>query len=217
MLHDERYFSNPDSFIPERWIESERGDETCVKEAWIPFSYGKWNCIGKPYFSWRGRLWLIIRLALMEMRVTMAKLVWTYDISLNKEGQEIPSLDHRSVSAGKLEVRMTKVERNWAIERIYFILEWIFIFILCRRINNAGQQALRFFQLCALCRCRIYKQRSANSRNEHFGAPHHRNSRPNYPRQQQMDETTRNLLISPLVPENIGTHCIPRYWLISPE
>ena len=42
----------------------------------------------------------------------MAKLVWTYDISLNKEGQEIPSLDHRSVSAGKLEVRMTKVERN---------------------------------------------------------------------------------------------------------
>jgi len=48
MLHDERYFSNPESFIPERWIDTEKGMETCVKEAWIPFLIGKRNCIGKP-------------------------------------------------------------------------------------------------------------------------------------------------------------------------
>ena len=49
MMHDERYFSNPMSFIPERWIEGERGNETCVKEAWLPFAYGQWNCVGQPY------------------------------------------------------------------------------------------------------------------------------------------------------------------------
>lgn len=49
MMHNEKYFSNPDTFIPERWIESERGTETCLKRAWIPFLHGKWHCIGKPY------------------------------------------------------------------------------------------------------------------------------------------------------------------------
>ena len=49
-MHDERHFSNPESFIPTRWIESERGSETCNRSAWIPFSYGPRNCIGKPYF-----------------------------------------------------------------------------------------------------------------------------------------------------------------------
>ena len=48
ILHDEGSFSNPESFIPTRWIESEKGNETCNKVAWIPFSYGARNCIGKP-------------------------------------------------------------------------------------------------------------------------------------------------------------------------
>src|SRR5271170_6545713 len=49
VMHDERNFSNPESFIPERWIESERGNETCVKEAFIAFQQGRRNCVGKPY------------------------------------------------------------------------------------------------------------------------------------------------------------------------
>jgi cytochrome P450 len=49
VMHDERYFSNPESFIPERWIESEHGNEICVKEAFIAFQQGRRNCVGKPY------------------------------------------------------------------------------------------------------------------------------------------------------------------------
>ena len=109
MLHNEHYFSHPDSFIPERWIDSERGNETCVKEAWVPFSVGKWNCIGKPYapvmIEFDGRL------AMMEMRVTIARLLWEFDVQLKDEGQEVPLYDHKSISAGQLEVRLRWVER----------------------------------------------------------------------------------------------------------
>lgn len=48
----------------------------------------------------------------MEMRVTFAKLIWSYDISLSEEGQEMPLYDHRSVSAGKFKVRVERIERN---------------------------------------------------------------------------------------------------------
>ena len=51
MMHDERNFSNPDKFLPERWIDNEKGNETCNKAAWLPFSYGLRNCVGRPYVS----------------------------------------------------------------------------------------------------------------------------------------------------------------------
>ena len=51
ILHDERHFSNPHAFIPERWIDSERRKERCTKAAWLPFSAGLRNCIGRPYFT----------------------------------------------------------------------------------------------------------------------------------------------------------------------
>lgn len=110
MLHDERYFSHPDSFIPERWIESERGDESCVKEAWVSFGYGKWRCIGKPFaysFECANR-----RLAMMVLRVAVAKLIWNYDIWLKSVEQAEPIFDHKTVSAGRLEVRLKRMERK---------------------------------------------------------------------------------------------------------
>ena len=108
LLHDERYFSNSYSFIPERWIESERGNETCVKEAWIPFSYGKWNCIGKLYC----KISDYYRLAMMETRVTFSKLIWGYDIALKNVKQKVPALEHRALASGPLEVRLKKVVRG---------------------------------------------------------------------------------------------------------
>ena len=109
MTHDERHFSNPDVFIPERWIESERGMETCNKEAFITFSSGKWNCVGKSYVS--GWNCVDFRLALMGMRVILTKLIWEYDVSL-KEGQDVPDYDHKCFMAGQLEVHLKKVQRN---------------------------------------------------------------------------------------------------------
>ena len=50
-MRDERYFSNPHRFIPTRWIESEQGNETCVKATWVPFGRGLRDCVGRPYVS----------------------------------------------------------------------------------------------------------------------------------------------------------------------
>lgn len=50
------------------------------------------------------------RLALMTLRIALAKLVWTYDFEL-KEGQGVPGYFHRSLSVGSLELKVKKVER----------------------------------------------------------------------------------------------------------
>jgi len=45
-------------------------------------------------------------LALMEMRISLARLIWHFDITL-KDGQTEPAYDHITISAGKLAVRIT--------------------------------------------------------------------------------------------------------------
>ena len=64
---DERYFVNPDSWIPERWTT--KSDLVKDKRAWIPFSIGPFNCVGK-YF------------ALMESKIFLAKVVCAFNICL---------------------------------------------------------------------------------------------------------------------------------------
>ena len=68
-MRDPRNFSKPDDFIPTRWIPDEKGEETCNQAAWIPFSYGPRNCIGKP-------------LALLELRIVIARFVYRFDAEL---------------------------------------------------------------------------------------------------------------------------------------
>lgn len=48
----------------------------------------------------------------MEMRVTLARIIWHYDVELKSAGQEVPTYDHLSIASGQLEVRLNKVERN---------------------------------------------------------------------------------------------------------
>jgi hypothetical protein len=48
---------------------------------------------------------------MMEMRVTLARLLWEFEVHLKDEGQDVPVYDHKSLSAGKLEVRLERVER----------------------------------------------------------------------------------------------------------
>ncbi|KAJ7438077.1 cytochrome P450, partial [Mycena galericulata] len=67
---DSRYFSpNPDSFMPERWL-AEDDDPNFVlnNNAYIPFSTGPANCIGK-------------NIALLELRVVVAYLMQTFEMS----------------------------------------------------------------------------------------------------------------------------------------
>ncbi|KAM0336981.1 hypothetical protein ACHAPQ_003568 [Fusarium lateritium] len=64
--HDDRNFTRPYEFIPERWIGEGLGDR---KDASRAFSLGPRGCLG-------------INLAYMESRVTLASLVFAYDWEL---------------------------------------------------------------------------------------------------------------------------------------
>lgn len=65
---DPRYFSpNTESFWPERWLRA-KGDPSITHNmnAFMSFSAGPANCVGKP-------------LALIEMRLTLAFLLQTFN------------------------------------------------------------------------------------------------------------------------------------------
>ena len=66
IMHNARYWQDPDSFKPERWLGEGLGDN---KDAFQPFSLGPRACIG-------------INLAYMEMHVILAKMVLQYDFEL---------------------------------------------------------------------------------------------------------------------------------------
>lgn len=61
--HSPLNFHSPNAFLPSRWLE-ESNDR---REALQPFSMGPRNCIGQ-------------RLALMEVRLVLAKLFWNFDL-----------------------------------------------------------------------------------------------------------------------------------------
>ena len=73
--HNEAAFPNSYEYIPERWIPGSHGPSFAVTEetveqqrkSFIPFSTGPRNCIGK-------------NMAVMELLITFARLVWLYDI-----------------------------------------------------------------------------------------------------------------------------------------
>jgi cytochrome P450 len=70
--HDARNFTEPDLFLPERWINKCDGDGRLYMmhntEAFLPFSYGPRNCIGK-------------QLAMIEMRMITARLVQKFNFA----------------------------------------------------------------------------------------------------------------------------------------
>jgi cytochrome P450 len=66
-------FKDPNSFIPERWLDDEKYADD-IKEACQPFSYGPRNCVGRS-------------LAYMEMRIILARLLWNFDVELCEESK----------------------------------------------------------------------------------------------------------------------------------
>jgi cytochrome P450 len=87
MHHNAEYFPEPYSFRPERWIASmdnpkEKIDHARV--AFIPFSTGPRGCVGKP-------------LAMKELTLTLARILWTLDFKtvdgeMGKLGEGGPGL-----------------------------------------------------------------------------------------------------------------------------
>ncbi|CAL5865821.1 uncharacterized protein PFLUO_LOCUS27 [Penicillium psychrofluorescens] len=70
--HAESLFAEPDSFIPERWLESrDKRFESDNRGALQAFSLGPRNCLGR-------------NLAYAEMRLIAAKMLWTFDMAMDE-------------------------------------------------------------------------------------------------------------------------------------
>ncbi|KAJ1323271.1 aspirochlorine biosynthesis cytochrome P450 monooxygenase [Microdochium nivale] len=71
--HTAQNFYQPQQFLPERWLASARTPGSCFAndktEVLQPFSVGPRNCIGK-------------NLAYVEMRLIMARLLYSFDLEL---------------------------------------------------------------------------------------------------------------------------------------
>ncbi|BDD61576.1 hypothetical protein MPDQ_004599 [Monascus purpureus] len=83
-----RYYREPESYIPERWIEGSicqastdswkttHDEVEIARRAFCPFSIGPRGCIGKS-------------MAMMELRLTIARIMFLFDIELaNREGED---------------------------------------------------------------------------------------------------------------------------------
>jgi len=67
--HSERNFKDADLFAPQRWLgDPKYADDK--RSMCQPFSYGPRNCLGK-------------NLAYAEMRLIMAKMIWSFDLELD--------------------------------------------------------------------------------------------------------------------------------------
>ena len=84
--HNEDYYPRSYDFRPERWIQSDEFSAESVEAArrcLNPFSLGPRGCIGRA-------------LALMEIRLTLARVIWEYDLKkpdgpLGKVGEGSPN------------------------------------------------------------------------------------------------------------------------------
>lgn len=94
----EKYYREPETYVPERWIEgascsaanaswtTTKEDIETARHAFCPFSIGPRGCIGKS-------------MALMEIRLTIARLVFLFDMTLadragEDAGGHLQLIDH---------------------------------------------------------------------------------------------------------------------------
>ncbi|KAI0139736.1 cytochrome P450 [Pestalotiopsis sp. NC0098] len=66
LQHNEAYFPDPFTFIPERWIEGDEEARKIAHDAFAAFSTGPRNCAGKP-------------MAYLESSLVIAKTLWYFD------------------------------------------------------------------------------------------------------------------------------------------
>jgi len=98
ITRDPRYWTQPESFIPERWLEGSGYDD--LKEASKPFSIGPRACLG-------------MNLAYMEMRIILAKAVWHFDWELMEDvNWETDSKFRMLWKKPVLKVRFSQVVRD---------------------------------------------------------------------------------------------------------
>ena len=78
MNRSAKYFHNPDSFVPDRWLPKEVRPSEFANDklsASKPFSVGFHSCLGKP-------------LAMVEMRLVLTRILWAFVIA-EEEGMHV--------------------------------------------------------------------------------------------------------------------------------
>lgn len=73
-----RYFHQPDTFVPERWLPVEKRPiafQHDLLSASKPFSIGFHSCLGKP-------------LALAELRLIVTRVLWAFDLA-EEDGKHV--------------------------------------------------------------------------------------------------------------------------------
>lgn len=75
--HSQKNFHRATEFLPERWLEDKDTNkmESDVKASFQPFSVGPRSCLGK-------------NLAKAEMRLILARLLWRFDLELERECED---------------------------------------------------------------------------------------------------------------------------------
>jgi len=75
--HDPKYWSKPDTFLPERWLKEDGSFPASNRHAYLPFSNGPHNCIGS-YF------------AIMEAKLIMAPIIreFVFDLAPSVKGKD---------------------------------------------------------------------------------------------------------------------------------
>lgn len=95
--HSSSNFRNPDSFVPERWLDDPQY-QSDKKLASRPFSLGPRGCIGKEsvILIEQGEFALIsyISLSYVEQRLTVARMVWNFDLVNTDEAVEWSTEDN---------------------------------------------------------------------------------------------------------------------------
>ncbi|KAF1983382.1 isotrichodermin C-15 hydroxylase [Aulographum hederae CBS 113979] len=74
-FHSALNFAQPDSFIPERWLNEDASFANDKKAVCQPFSVGPRNCVGR-------------NLAYSELKLVLARLIFNFDLELVDEGED---------------------------------------------------------------------------------------------------------------------------------
>lgn len=97
--HDERLFSDPWSFRPERWISGSDEEKQNLKDYVFPFSLGRNACIGR-------------NIAFLEQFVVISTLLHRYDFQFAEEGFELAVLERINANPGPMPVKVSR-RRAW--------------------------------------------------------------------------------------------------------